>query len=51
MTSARYRTGGSFENLSRLIEDISEVKPSQIALKLFYSKVNSHQKNMLKIPF
>jgi len=40
MTSARYRTGGSFENLSRLIEDISDVKPSQTALNRALSKVS-----------
>ena len=40
MTSARYRTGGSFENLSRMIDDISEVKPSQTALNRALSKVS-----------
>ena len=32
MTSARSHTGGSFENLSRMIEDISGIKPSQTSL-------------------
>ena len=32
MTSARYRTGGSFENLSRMVEDISGYKPPQTTL-------------------
>lgn len=40
MTSARYRTGGSFENLSRMVEDISGVKPSQTTLNRALSKVS-----------
>ena len=40
MTSARYRTGGSFENLSRLMNDFSGVKPSQTALNPGLSKVS-----------
>ena len=39
LTSARYRTGGSFENLSRMIEDISGVRLSQTALNRGLSKV------------
>jgi len=40
LTTARYRTGGSFENLSKLIEDNSGVKPSQTALNRGLSKVS-----------
>jgi Mg2+ and Co2+ transporter CorA len=39
MTSARSHTGGSFENLSRMVEDISDVKPSQTSLNRALSKV------------
>ena len=41
ITTARYRTGGSFENLSKLIEDNAGVKPSQTALNRGLSKVSS----------
>ena len=40
MTSARYRTGGSFENLSRMVEDISGYKPSQTTLNRALAKVS-----------
>lgn len=44
ITSARSHTGGSFENLSRMIEDISGVKPSQTSLNRALSKISTSLK-------
>jgi hypothetical protein len=41
LTTARFRTGGSFENLSKLIEDNAGVKPSQTALNRGLSKIST----------
>ena len=39
ISTARYRTGGSFEKLSKLIGDNSEIKPSQTTLNRGLSEV------------
>ena len=44
ITSAHSHTGGSFENLSRMIEDISGVKPSQTSLNRALSMVSTSLK-------
>lgn len=39
VTATRYHTGGSFENISRLVEDIAGIKPSQTMLNRAIARV------------